>query len=98
MEIVQVLSTKERPTKLCDARGEQCDAFPELAINGSSGSPRKALKIFASVVCRKDLNHPPTAVGGILESPGCGFGRKDLNHPPTARRLLGDMKVSSELY
>jgi hypothetical protein len=45
------------------------------------------------VGCRKDLNDPPTAVGGIKKASrevGC---RKDLNDPPTAvggiEKLLG---------
>jgi len=39
---------------------------------------------FKFLVCRKDLNHPPTAVGGILVGELCLVCRKDLNHPPTA--------------
>ena len=43
---------------------------------------------------RSDLNHPPTAVGGIETALGDDGYRKDLNHPPTAvggiENALGD--------
>ena len=34
--------------------------------------------------CRKDLNNPPTAVGGIWSSRYMTPYRKDLKNPPTA--------------
>jgi len=42
------------------------------------------LELFVVVPCRKDLNHPPTAVGGILPKSKLPFSRKDLNNPPTS--------------
>jgi hypothetical protein len=42
------------------------------------------LELFVVVPCRKDLNNPPTAVGGILPKSNRRLSRKDLNNPPTS--------------
>ena len=44
---------------------------------------------------RKDLNNPPTAVGGI-KNDRVGLGnRKDLNNPPTAVGGISDFATPS---
>jgi len=42
--------------------------YLNLAINESSGSPRKASTDFVCVVCRKDLNHPWVGFSLFVES------------------------------
>ena len=36
------------------------------------------------ILCREDLKHPPTAVGGIEDLVQVAHCREDLKHPPTA--------------
>src|SRR2546425_8316947 len=55
----------------------------KAGLGASTDSRRSYLHRFRFSVCRSDLKHPPTAVGGIHNRFANLVCRWDLNHPPT---------------
>src|SRR3989442_1245046 len=55
----------------------------KAGLGASTDSRRSYLHRFRFSVCRSDLKHPPTAVGGIHNRFANLVCRSDLKHPPT---------------
>ena len=77
--IVQVLATEHHSLNLT-LRAENDPGFRKLA-----GTRREALRLLSDCFRRLDLNHPPTAVGGILRVLNVVPCWLDLNIVPHCR-------------
>jgi len=76
---------KEQALNICESHQQQLvDCSDPFCSPYTQRLPRSPRSWILTLTRRKDLNNPPTAVGGIrryLERAVC---RKDLNDPPTA--------------